>query len=220
MIRIMLVEDHASLRQPLAFMLDQEPDFTVAAQAGTLAEARQALAGVGMDLAIIDLTLPDGDATGLIREARSAGPNVAVLVLTVSEDPKVWARAAEAGAAGVLHKSAGMREVVDAVRRVAGGGLLYSPAQLVGMLRLAQAEREEDRDAKVAIARLTPREREVLGALAEGLGDREIARRLGVSLDTARAHVSSIIGKFGVESRLQAILFALRHGAITIRTPR
>ena len=102
MIRMLLIDDHASFRQPLGFMLDREEDITVVAQAGSLAEARGVLSGV--DIALVDLDLPDGSGVSIIRELRAANPQGAVLILTASQDRLMVARAVEAGASGVLHK--------------------------------------------------------------------------------------------------------------------
>jgi DNA-binding NarL/FixJ family response regulator len=117
--RILLVEDHASFRQTLAYVFDQEPDFQVVAQAGTLAEARSTMDGSeSADLGVIDLSLPDGAGTELISELRDANPEFAALVLTASLDRTEYARAVEAGAASVLHKSADVDDILDATRRL------------------------------------------------------------------------------------------------------
>ena len=217
MIRLLLVDDHAAFRQALAFMLERQPDFTVAGQAGTLAEARRLLAGTeAVDTAVVDLHLPDGDGVDLVRDLRAVRPDAGALVLTAELDRSHLARAVEAGAAGVLHKSAPIAEVVDAVRRLCAGELLMAPAEVIELLRLAGRRRDEDQAARRALAALTPRERQVLQALAEGMGDKEIAARLSVSAETVRTHMVNLLGKLGVDSRLQALVFALRHGAVEI----
>jgi DNA-binding NarL/FixJ family response regulator len=214
--RLLLVEDHASFRQTLAFVFDQQPDFEVVAQAGSLGEARRVMRGREADLGIIDLALPDGEGVELIEELRDANPLFAALVLTASLDRAEHARAVEAGAAGVLHKSADVDEIMDATRRLAAGEPLISPEELVEMLRLAGESREEEREARASIEQLTPREMQVLKALAEGLSNREIAERLYMSVDTERTHMMNILNKLGVHSRLQALLFAARHGLIKL----
>jgi DNA-binding NarL/FixJ family response regulator len=221
LISILIVEDHAVLRDAMAFTLDSEPDLRVAAQAGGVAAARALLrdASAAIDVAIIDPRLPDGDGVGLIGPLRASHPAAKALVLTASTDRQLIAHAVEAGAAGVLSKAASMREVVGAVRKLHSGGLLLSPPEVVALLRLASERRERDREAQLALGRLTPREREVLRLLAEGLNDKEIARRLSVGGDTARGYMSGVLEKLGVESRLQALLFAVRHGAVTIEAP-
>jgi DNA-binding NarL/FixJ family response regulator len=215
--RVLLVEDHASFRQTLAFVFDQEPEFEVTAQAGTLAEARRAMDGLEADLGIIDLTLPDGEGTDLIGELREANPDFAALVLTASLDRTEYARAIEAGAAGVLHKSADVDAILDATRRLSDGETLLSEDELVALLRLAGQNREEEVEARASIEQITPREREVLQMLAEGLSNKEIAAKLHMSVDTERTHMMNILNKLGVHSRIQALVFATRHGLVEIR---
>jgi two-component system nitrate/nitrite response regulator NarL len=217
--RILLVDDHASFRQTLAFVFDQQPDFEVVAQAGSLHETRRVLEGVEneADLGVIDLSLPDGEGTALIKDLRDANPDFAALVLTASLDRTDHARAVEAGAAGVVHKSADVDEILDATRRLSEGETLLSPEELVEMLRLASQNREEAREARANIEQLTRREREVLQALASGLSNKEIAQKLHMSVDTERTHMMNILNKLGVHSRLQALLFAARHGLVEIR---
>jgi DNA-binding NarL/FixJ family response regulator len=215
--RLLLVEDHASFRQTLALMFDQEPDFEVVAQAGSLAEARRMMKGREADVGVIDLSLPDGEGVELIEELREANALFAALVLTASLDREEHARAVEAGAAGILHKSADVDEILDATRRLAEGETLISQEDLVEMLRLAGQSREEEREARASIEQLTPREMEVLRALAEGLSNREIAHRLHMSVDTERTHMMNILNKLSVHSRLQALLFAARYGLIELR---
>ena len=215
--RILLVEDHTSFRQTLAFVFDQQPEFEVAAQAGTLAEARRKMEGFEADLGVIDLTLPDGEGTDLIEELREANPDFAALVLTASVDRAEHARAVKAGAAGVLHKSADVDAILDATRRLGDGETLLSEDELVELLRLAGQNREEEGEALASIEQITPREREVLQSLAEGLSNKEIAAKLHMSVDTERTHMMNILNKLGVHSRLQALVFATRHGLVEIR---
>ncbi len=218
MIRVLLVEDHASFRQPLAFMLDREADITVVGQAGSLAEARRLLREVDVDVAVVDLHLPDGHGSDLIRDVRAVNPAGMILVLTGSVVQRDYAEAVEAGASGVLHKSAGIEEIIKAVRRAGAGEPLLSSRELVEMLRLADRHRVQDREAREALARLTRREQEVLQALADGLADKEIADRLNVRTETVRTHMVNILGKLGVDSRLQALVFAIRHGLVTVNS--
>ena len=215
MIRVLLVDDHASFRQPLAFMLDREEDISVVGQAGSLAEARPLLAEA-VDVAVVDLNLPDGHGVDLIRELRAFNPAGMIVVVTGSAVQRDYAEAVEAGASGVLHKSAGIQEIIKAVRRAGAGEPLLSSRELVEMLRLADRHRVQDREARAALARLTPREQEVLQALADGLADKEIAARLNVRTETVRTHMVNILGKLGVDSRLQALVFAIRHGIVTL----
>jgi DNA-binding NarL/FixJ family response regulator len=223
--RILLVEDHAALRQTLAMVLGMEPDFEVVAQAGSLAEARAAVAalrqegGAGPDAALLDLDLPDGKGVDLIPELAEANPDFSAVVLTASLERRDVARAVEAGAAGVLHKSAGLEEVIGAVRNVLDGGSLLSDAEVADLLRVASRTRQEEREAREATGRLTPREREVLQNLAQGLSNKEIAQRMHVSVETERSHMMNILSKLGAHSRLQALLLAVRYGVVEIDPP-
>jgi DNA-binding NarL/FixJ family response regulator len=211
---VLLVEDHATFREPLAFMLNREPEFEVVAQAGSLAEARGMLEGV--DLAVVDLDLPDGNGTELIGELRALNPRGMVLVLTASAERDAYARAVEAGAAGVLNKSTSIRNVIQAARRLVAGEAVLSTNEVAELLQLADRRREQDRETLRAVESLTPREREVLVLLAEGLSDKEIAERLYVGSGTVRNHVVSVFAKLGVHSRLQALVFAARHGIVDL----
>jgi PAS domain S-box-containing protein len=150
---ILLVEDHASFRQALASMLDREASFSVIGQAGSLAEARGILEGV--DVAIVDLGLPDGYGGKLIKELRASNPQAQAIVLSASLERSEIARAVECGAAGVLHKSVGMDEIAQAVRRLKAGDALMPIEEVVGLLRLAGSRREEEHTARQAIADLT-----------------------------------------------------------------
>jgi len=110
-----------------------------------------------------------------------------------------------------------MDEVVESVRRVYAGEMLLPIEEVVELLRFAGSQRKQEQAAGQAIAQLTSREKEVLQALAEGLDGKEIAQRLNISAVTERNHVASILAKLGVHSRLQAIIFAVKHGVVEIR---
>ena len=217
--RILLVEDHTVLRQTLALAFDREQGFRVAAQAGTLAEARELLEELkdAIDAAVVDLSLPDGEGTELIEMLRKTNPDFRALVLTGSLDRTDFARAVEAGAAGVLHKSAGLDEIISAVRHLCTGEALLPTEEIAELLRLASKTRKQEREARATVERITPREREVLQGLAEGLTNKEIARRLHISLDTERTHVHNVLNKTGAHSQLQALMFAVRHGIVELR---
>jgi DNA-binding NarL/FixJ family response regulator len=160
MIRVLLIDEQTSFRQALAVVLQGEPDISVVAQAGSLAEAIGVWESV--DVAVGDLCLPDAEGVDMVRGLRAANANGAVLILTASADRRQHALAMEAGAAGVLHKSVGIVEIITALRRLAAGELLVSPEDIDEMHRLARELDEHDRQAQLAFGRLTPREEEVL----------------------------------------------------------
>lgn len=214
MARVLLVEDHTAFRQALAFMINREPDLDVAGQAGSLAEARGQLTGI--DVAVVDIDLGDGSGVELIPDLRNANPQGMVLMLTGTSDEAQIAAAVEAGAAGVLHKSVPINEIIEAIRRLSAGEILMSPQEIINLLRFATRRRAEERKVAMMTAQLTPREFDVLQALATGASDKEIAQELHVSTETVRTHMVNILGKLDVSSRLQALVFAVRHGLVDI----
>jgi DNA-binding NarL/FixJ family response regulator len=209
------VEDHTAVREAIASAFQRDAGFDIAGQAASLAEARGMLDDV--DVAVLDLGLPDGFGADLIGELREVNPEAQALVLTSTLDHASIARAIEKGAAGALDKTAHLGEVVDAVRRLQAGEAILPLDEVVELLRFASHQREREDEDRQAIARLTPRELEVLQGLADGLDNEQIADRLRISVRTERNHLTNVLAKLGVHSRLQALVFALRHHAVEIR---
>lgn len=217
MIRVLLVDDHASAREPLAFMLNHHDDIEVVATAGSVAESQEALAGgLDLDVAVLDLGLPDGWGTELIGTVHASNPRAVTLVLTSYTDQVVLAQALAAGAAGVLNKSADVDEIVAGIRRLHAGEQLVSAREVADAIRVAATERDRGATERRVLDSLTPREREVLQTLAGGLADKEIAAELGVGVGTVRTHVNAVLAKLGVRSRLQAVVLAARNDAIDL----
>jgi PAS domain S-box-containing protein len=217
-VRILLVEDHVAVRQAIAAAFERERGFRVIGQAGSLAEARTMLDRV--DVAVLDLGLPDGSGTDLIEDLRSASPRAQTLVLSATVDRDAIARAVESGAAGVLNKARPLGDVVDAVGRLWRGERLLPMEEILELLRVAVRTRERERDDRQAIAQLTRRERDILQALADGLDSRAAAARLHISLRTQRNHMANILSKLGVHSQLQGLVLVLRYDVVTIRPPK
>ena len=165
-------------------MLLREPDITIIGQAGTVEEARPLLAAA--DIALIDLDLPDEEGVALIRELLAVNPKAIALVLTGSRSSLAMARAVEAGAVGVMHKSRPVSEVMEAIHRLKAGEPLLSMRETIEMLRFITRQRDQNAAVEAMIGRLTPREREVLQALAAGLSDDEIAEQLTSEHETVR----------------------------------
>jgi two-component system nitrate/nitrite response regulator NarL len=220
--RLLLVDDHAAFRQPLAFMLEREPDMAVVAQAESVTDARAVLSRVSddVDVALVDLRLPDGLGIDVVRVLRSANSKAHSLLITADADRLQHARALEAGATGVISKTAQLSDIVDAIRRVHRGESVQSAQEIIELLRLAGQERERDQLKQVTLARLTPRERQVLESLSEGLDNRAIADRLFISPETARTHVVKLLAKLNVDSRLQAAIFAIENGLSSPELPQ
>ncbi|MEA2297022.1 MAG: hypothetical protein QOE86_4661 [Solirubrobacteraceae bacterium] len=213
-LRVLLVEDHSAVRESMAAAFEREPDVAVVEQAASLEQARGLLTGV--DVAIIDLGLPDGEGSDLIPELRQRSPEAQAIVLSAHLDRSAMARAIQRGAAGTLSKDVHLVDVVSAVRRVRNGETLVPLEEVVELLRVAGREREREYDDRRAIDSLTPRELEVLQLLAEGLDSQGSAERLHISVRTLRNHVSNILTKLGTHSQLQALLFALRYDLVEV----
>lgn len=213
-VRVLLVEDHAAIREALALAFAQDDEFTVTGQAGSLSEARGMLDGV--DVAIVDLELPDGDGADLVEELRERPAPIHTLVLSAHADRARVARAVQNGAAAVLSKTTHLHEIVSAVRRVRAGETLMPQDEVIDLLRFAGRLRELELDERRLLESLTPREHEVLQLLATGLDSSAIASRLQISLRIQRNHVGNILAKLDVHSQLQAVVFGLRHGVVQV----
>ncbi len=218
--RVMLVEDHVSFRQALAFMLGQDQDFEVVAQAGTLAEARRGLDGRDdtdrIEAAVIDLALPDGNGAELVGDLGGHNPSMTVLVLSATLSRANLTKAVQAGADGVLDKLAGVGEIVGELRRLSAGAALPSQQQVLEALLSIDQQHDPDSYERTGVERITPREREVLRALAEGLNSEEIAERLSMTAEEEHTHVASVLTKLGARSRLQALAVVARLGIVEV----
>jgi len=197
-ITVLLVDDHPVVRQGLRALLEVQDGIVVAGEAGDGPTALSLAISLQPDIVLLDLKLPGVDGSTLIEPLRSAGPRV--LVLTSVTDPAVTAQAVRAGASGVLYKDIDPDALVRAIRSVQDGNVLLAPGAVSALARGSRADA------------LTPREREVLGQIAEGKSNREIARVLRLSEKTVKAHVSSVLAKLGVQDRTQAAVYAVRHG--------
>jgi DNA-binding NarL/FixJ family response regulator len=203
-ISVLIVDDHPVVRQGLRVLLEVQDGIEVAGEAGDGATALAIAAEKEPDVILLDLKLPGMDGIAVLGELAARGGHVRVLVLTSVTEPASAAAAVRAGAAGVLYKDVDPDALVRAIRAVDDGHLLLAPEAAGTLLRSANW-------SWGGLDALTAREREVLGELAKGRSNREIARALHVSEKTVKAHVSSVLGKLGVQDRTQAALFAVRH---------
>ncbi len=201
-IRVLLVDDHAVVREGIRAFLQLQPDIEVVGEADGGEAALAIAAEVEPDVVLMDLLMPDGDGISALRHLRDRQPAAAVLVLTSYLDDAQVFGAIQAGAAGYQLKDIQPEALADAIREVhAGRPALHAEAQARLMHR--------GRTAPPGSA-LTPRERDVLRLLTEGFANKEIATRLQVSEKTVKTHVSSILAKLGVQDRTQAALAAVR----------
>ena len=215
-LRVMLVDGYASSREALAFVIERQRGMMVVAQAGTLQGACSALSRISPspDVVVVDPELPDGEGADLLHQLRAFRCAAAVLVLSTHPESASVARTVLAGALGVMHRSAGLNDVVDAMRRLGRGKALLSSADIHGFSRVVARQHEEERDERVRFCRLTKREKEILGALTRGLSDKQISEELYIAEGTVRQHVAKLLAKLEVPSRLRAALFGLRNGIL------
>ncbi len=216
MIRVGLIDDHVSFRGALAFMLQREVDITVDLEAGRVSEARLLLESTPIDVALVDLDLPDGQGLDLLPLVCGQNPQAAAIVLTGSTNPESPAMAIANGAVGYLHKSSSTAEVVQAIRTVAAGETLFSATKAVELMREAARFQAKDQAKRQMLDQLTQRELDVLRALGTGLDNQAIADRLFITTATVRTHVSEVLRKLHVDSRLQAALIAVRLGLVDL----
>lgn len=202
--RVVLVEDHDMVAEAMTLAMERADDIEIVARAHSIATALTEVARCSPDVVLLDRRLPDGDAIDAIGALSEAGARV--LVLTGEATSTVAARVAEVGGSGLVLKSAGLDELEDAVRRVADGEVVFGAEFLAGVLsRLTGRTRS---------ATLTARERQALGLLADGASTAEVARRLGVAVNTARNHVQRVLEKLGARSKLEAVAIARREGLL------
>lgn len=206
--RVFLVDDHEVVRRGIRDLLDDEPDMEVVGEAATADQALARGPALRPDVAVLDVRLPDGDGISVCRELRSRMPGLACLMLTSFDDEDALLDAIMAGAAGYVLKQIKGADLVSAVRTVATGQSMLDPAttaRLMHSLRAPEAAHPPE-DARLAI--LSERERSVLDLIGEGLTNRQIAKRLYLSEKTVKNHISRLLGKLGVERRVQAAVIA------------
>jgi DNA-binding NarL/FixJ family response regulator len=201
--KVLVLEDDPLVRAEVAARVAAEPGFELLGEAGTVAEARRLLAQ-GPALAVFDLHLPDGNALGIIGEARAAG--VQVLVFTISADDQDVYRALAAGAGGYLLKSDATVGVGPALALLRDGGAPTSPRIARWLMDDFRARAGSEPDGQTPA--LTPREREVLELFGSGATYAEVARALGMSVNTVREHVRHLYEKLHVASKTEAVLRA------------
>ncbi|MFJ7049344.1 response regulator [Streptomyces sp. NPDC101112] len=207
-IRVFLLDDHEVVRRGLADLLDSEPDISVIGDAGTVEQALVRGPALRPDVAVLDVRLPDGDGISVCRELRSRMPGLRCLMLTSFDDEEALLDAIMAGASGYVLKQIKGSDLVSAVRTVASGQSMLDPATTARLMRSLRAEPAPGPAEPSELATLSPRERDILALIGEGLTNREIGKRLYLSEKTVKNHISRLLAKLGVQRRVQAAVLA------------
>ena len=207
-IRVYLLDDHEIVRRGLRELLEAEDDIEVVGESGTADEAQRRIPALRPDVAVLDGRLPDGSGIDVCREVRSRDDSISCLILTSFDDDEALFSAIMAGAAGYVLKQVRGNDLVDAVRRVAAGQSLLDPGVTTRVLARLRDGREQDRQ----LATLTDQERRILGHIAEGMTNRQIATEMFLAEKTVKNYVSSLLAKLGMERRTQAAVFAVGLG--------
>jgi DNA-binding NarL/FixJ family response regulator len=214
-IRVVIVDDHELVRAGFRALLDADPGIDVVGEAGDGRAAVDLARRHRLDVVLMDIRMPRTNGIDATREIRALADPPEVLILTTYDTDENAFDALEAGAAGFLVKDTPPGQLLDAIRAAAAGGAVISPAttrRLVDHLVAARLARE--RPGPGRLDALTAREREVLGLVARGCSNREISARLGIAELTTKTHVSRVLAKLGVDSRVQAALVAYQTGLV------
>ena len=214
-IGIVVADDHEVVRAGFAAILDTQPDFTVLGTAADGTEAVSTCREQRPDVVLMDIRMPGMDGIEATRQLTSADSGPRVLVLTTFDLDEYVYDALRAGASGFLLKDVTAERLFDAVRVIAAGEALLAPAitkRLIG--EFARQRPPARRSRQPALGGLTPRETEVLRLIAAGLSNPEIARRLVVTEETVKTHVSRVLSKLGLRDRTQAVVAAYESGLV------
>jgi len=208
-IRVLIVDDHTLFRSGIRSLLQRHPEFSVIDETGDGLEGIKRAKSLQADVVLLDLHMPGISGPEAIRLLREQAPHSKVLMLTVSEDGDDLMRTLQAGAAGYLVKNIETEALTDAIRRAAHGETVVSP---VMMGKLVQGMRQQGQPLPPGKEKLSPREREIMGCLARGDSNKEIARTLSLAESTIKIHVQNIFKKLNLSSRVQAAVYAVEHG--------
>jgi NarL family two-component system response regulator LiaR len=203
-IRVMVVDDHAMVRRGLVAYLEEEPDLALVGEAADGEEAVQLCERLQPDVILMDLVMPLLSGMDATRSIRKRWPQVQVIALTSFQDKELIQEAFQAGAISYLLKNVSGNDLAEAIRAAYAGRATLAPEAIDALTQPASAKPTPDYE-------LTPRERDVLALLVEGLTNQEIAGRLGISRSTVKVHVSNILSKLGVSSRGGAINIAIQN---------
>src|SRR3954462_11953462 len=203
--KVLLVDDHDLIRQGLRRAFERADDFTVVGEASSVAEGLAVATQTQPDVVLMDIRLPDGNGLDAVRKLRSSNPHLGIVVLTMYAGDEHLFGALDAGASAFVPKDAPAEDVVAAARHAAASPQAFTAANLADAMK---------RRMEPTGPQLSPREKEVLVLLADGLGVAQISKRLYISESTTKTHISKLYEKLGAGNRAQALMSALRLGLI------
>ncbi len=214
-IRVLIVDDHAVLRDGIRSLLESYEDLLVVGEAGNGREAVELAGELSPDVVLMDVAMPEMDGIEATRRIVAAYPEIRVLVLTQHDNREYVFPILEAGAAGYLLKKVRGADLVSALRAVQEGGSYLSPS--IARTVIERSLRRPEADAEqTAATTLTEREKEVLKLVAEGLSNQEIANGLGLSIKTVMGHRANLMDKLNIHSRVELVKYAIRAGLVEI----
>lgn len=213
MIRLLIADDHLIIRQGLRLILETEDDFQIVAEAADGAEAVKLCDLHKPNVVLMDLRMPGMDGLTAIEILREQQPEIAVVILTTFNEDELMLRGLRAGARGYLLKDTDRNALFDTIRAAARGETLLKPEIMAKVLTLASGRDKAETGSSLTVE-LTEREMEVLKAVARGERSKEVAYQLGITERTVKAHLASIYGKLGVDSRAGAISAAIHKGLL------
>ncbi len=215
MVRILIADDHAVVREGTRRILEQEKDLEVVAEAVDGVEAVKLATELRPDVAIIDISMPNLDGIGATRKIKELCPEVNILILSVYDDDQFVFSLLEAGAAGYLLKNVRSHELVDAVRAVSAGESVLHPSVARKVLNRF-VPTPDGLKHRAPFEALSEREKEILKLATGGLSNKEIANRLCISIRTVQGHLTHIFNKLQVSSRTEAVVKGLKEGWVTL----
>jgi NarL family two-component system response regulator LiaR len=211
MIRVLIVDDHTVVRQGLRFLLQQEADIEIVGEAADGAQAIEMVRDQVPAVVLLDLLMPNTDGLTALREIKRFSPATQVVILTSHQGDDQLFEAIKAGAVSYVLKTAGVEAVMESVRAAARGESVLDPSVAAKVLQ--EMRRRRDRDP---VDQLSPREIEVLTALARGRSNKEIAKDLSIGEETVKTHVSNILSKLHLADRTQAAIYGLQQRLVRL----
>ncbi len=212
-IRIVLVDPHALVRAGLCALIEREPEMRVVGEAGTVQDALEVVSREAPDIILLDPNVDNANLDGILH-LRAAAPQARLLLVTGLEDAKLYHRAVQLGAMGVVRKNQTGDTLIKAIRKVREGEAWLDRSMMAQVIEGLSGEwnAPQRQPEEALIELLSPRERQLVELVGKGFKNKQIAEQMSISEVTVRHHLTSIFAKLGVEDRLELFIFALKHG--------